>query len=122
MADGLTITGADRVASTLGQAAHALEDLSETNAKVAALVATQARSRAPRVSGRLATSITPQNAKQVASVGSDLVYAPVIHSGWPAHHIRANPFIANAFTDMDSQTAALYEQAAEHAADQVKGA
>lgn len=55
-----------------------------------------AATRAPRVTGRLAASITVDATRAGVQVGSDLVYAGVIHNGWAARNIRPQPFLTDA--------------------------
>ena len=66
----------------------------------AELVADEAKSRVPRRSGRLAGSIrATSTARGDASVkvgGARLIYAPIIHFGWPGHNISPQPFLLDA--------------------------
>lgn len=64
------------------------EAMAPTAAKAAAL--------APHRTGRLARSLRPFATARGAGVRSRLVYAPVIHWGWPKHHIEASEFITKA--------------------------
>ena len=59
-------------------------------------VTTRARSIGPQRTGRLVGSIVPAKTVARARVRSNLVYAPVIHYGWPKRHIKAQPFVMEA--------------------------
>lgn len=93
MAQGPTIkvTGADRVADTLGRLKVDLEELAPDG--VGTYVTDQARAAAPFVTGALRASLHSDTEPGVVSVGSDLAYAGVIHNGWAEHNIKANPFL-----------------------------
>ena len=81
------------LAATLAAAGQHLGHLERAEAATGRLVATRARGRAPKRSGRLASSLSSKVDGATVAVGSGLVYAPVIHNGWPAHHIHAHPFL-----------------------------
>jgi hypothetical protein len=116
------VVGADTVTATLRQAADKLGDLTATNVKVGQLVSSEARQSAPRLTGALAASTVGFSDKTTAGVGSDLVYAPVIHNGWSAHRIDADPYITRAFESTEQRWVKLFDQAAADAAGTVKGA
>lgn len=90
---GPVIQGADTLARTLAQASRQLADLTDPGRAAADALAVPARQRAPRLSGALAASIQTTATKTEATVGSPLVYAPVINYGWPGHNIRARRFL-----------------------------
>lgn len=64
------------------------EAMTPTAAKAAAL--------APHRTGRLARSLKPFATAKGAGVRSRLPYAPVIHWGWPKHHIKPSLFVTKA--------------------------
>jgi hypothetical protein len=120
--DRYTVTGDDRLASTLTSAGHKVGDLSKANKRAADLVASEARATAPRLTGALAASTVGFSDRTTASVGSDLVYAPPIHYGWPGRNIEPNPYIEQAFESTASQWQAAYEDEVGRAIRTVKGA
>lgn len=71
-------------------------ELKAANRAAATIVANTARTTAPARTGRLRASIRPNNAAARARVTSRLVYAPVVHWGWPARGIPANRFLERA--------------------------
>lgn len=119
MAD-VTVVGAERVQSTLHDAAKRCADMESINAQVAANVA--ANVRAPRRTGRLAGSIRPAATNTEAMVTSDLIYAGVIENGWPGHNIAAQNFVRDAFDRTETQTMAAYEKWGLDVLGEVKGA
>lgn len=123
MADGVRVRGADRVATTLSSAASKIEHLDAANRRVAASNARAAQARAPRRTGRLARSTVgisqPQN---VARVQATVIYAGVIHNGWPRHGITANPFIREAVEANLPEATAIYTTEVQRALDTVRGA
>src|SRR4029077_4387059 len=113
MADGakVTITGDDTLRRSLAAAQDDLENLDQTSN--ARLVAERAKQGAPKVSGGLAASIVVKDvAKGIAVIGSDLVYAPVIHYGWGARNITPQPFLTDA---LDASAAQVEEESARQA-------
>jgi nicotinamide mononucleotide (NMN) deamidase PncC len=123
MNGGVKVEGASRLAATLAQAGRELGHLDAANARVGADVATAARGRAPRSTGRLARSVTgragPGNSVEI--VGT-VVYAGVIHNGWPRHGIRANPFIADVVNSRTDQIVNQYRTETDKILSHVKGA
>lgn len=92
------IVGGDTLARTLASASDDIAELDQgDNAR---LIQSRAQQRAPKRSGTLARSVTARDlGKGEAVVGSTLIYAPVIHYGWAAHHIAPNPFLTTAAAD-----------------------
>ena len=65
----------------------------------ATIVSGEAKRIAPRLTGRLASSIRPagQQAQAVVRAGKKAIpYAGVIHFGWAEHNIAPQPFIYDA--------------------------
>jgi hypothetical protein len=122
MADRVEIRGATQLASTLRRAVDHLADMRSANEAAAAIIAAAAALRAPRLTGRLANSITGAAVKGAAQVYSDEIYAPPIHNGWPAHHIAPQPFITQGADDSEADWLAVLDHGAQHELDQVKGA
>jgi phage gpG-like protein len=91
--DPVQVEGADRLARTLHTFARSLSSLERAEGQAARSIQLRARARAPKRTGRLASSIRADAKGPVAQVSTSLVYAGVIHNGWPAHSIRANPYL-----------------------------
>jgi hypothetical protein len=102
------IQGTTRLALTLAGAAHRLGDMSAPGRAAAGVVAASAAARAPHRTGRLAGSMRGTADDKVATISSGLVYAPVIHFGWPGHNISPNPFGSRALTDTEPVTVRGY--------------
>ena len=121
MITGIEIKGAERFASTTAEAAGKLADLSGAGAEAGRIVADLAAATAPRRTGALAASVQPEVAENVATIGSDLVYAPPIHNGWAAHNIRPQPFLDDAVRSSEAQWVGAYDKALQTAIDTVEG-
>ena len=114
------VHGDKMVAATLAVAEHRLADMAPP--EVGTYIRDQGRARAPYVSGALRASVQNRQAAGKVSVGSGLVYAPVIHNGWPGHHIRANPFLIPVAEETESTWGRAYEVEAARITSQVRGA
>jgi hypothetical protein len=115
------VEGADTFARTLHGAADGLDDLDSATRQTGELVRSRAAGRAPKVSGDLARSLYAESTGVMVSVQSDLVYAPVIHYGWPAHNIRANPFLVPAAVDSQAVWLGYYERDVQSKLNKVRG-
>jgi phage gpG-like protein len=124
MADGaqIKIIGGARLNATLDAAARQISNPVEASRKAATLVERQGRQNAPKRSGRLSRSIVGRPKTGGAEIGSSLVYAGVIHNGWPRHHITANPYLTRALDSTQDQVVSVYAQDAQRALDHVQGA
>lgn len=104
-----TVDGATTLVRTLGEAERDLADLAPPEA--GAFIQQRARAAAPFVTGALRASLTSEATAGVVQVGSDLPYAAVIHNGWAAHNIVANPYLIPVAEDTESIWGPLYEAA-----------
>lgn len=96
---GISVSGLSRLRRDLRKAGDDMGDLKEANARAASIVAAEAARRAPRKTGRLASSVRGNRAASRASVSAGraaVPYAGPIHYGWPARGIEANPFVTDA--------------------------
>ena len=119
--DTITVDGDENLRRTMHAAAADIENMDQLDN--ARLVAQRAAANAPKVSGRLARSVVAKDlGKGQAAVVSDLVYAPVIHYGWAAHHISPNPFLTEAVADSTRLVEANSERKAQAALAKVRGA
>jgi len=117
----VTVDGDENLRRTLGNAQDDLDNLDQSDN--ARLVEQRARARAPKVSGTLRGSIRARDlGNGAAAVASDLVYAPVIHYGWPAHNIHAQPFLTTALADSTPMVEADNQRQAQRILSHVKGA
>ena len=119
----IKVHGAARFEATTARAARDLRDMREANARVAQYVAQQARGRAPKRSGALARSTTGRAASgNVAQMTATVVYAGVIHNGWPRHHISPQPYLRDTLEATQSSWLSMYERELQSIVNQVKGA
>jgi hypothetical protein len=121
----IEVEGARELRRTLARAGHDLDDLVAANSAVAALVSTRSKSSAPHRSGRLAGSIRGSKAKASAVVragGAAVVYAGVIHYGWPAHNIEPDKFLTDTARATEPQWRAIYLAGVNKALAKVRGA
>lgn len=119
------LKGAARLRRTLRQAGDDLEDMKDANTRAAKIVEEGAIGLVPVLTGDLARSIRSSGTKTagVVRAGSKaLPYAGVIHWGWPAHGITANPFAADAAKLTEPTWGRIYEEAVDKALARIKGA
>lgn len=93
------VEGARELRKALKAVEGGLDDLKDTHTRIAAVVVPPARSGAPRRTGRLAGSIRGSGTKTTATIragGARLPYGGPIHWGWPARHIKGQPFLTDA--------------------------
>jgi hypothetical protein len=108
------VVGAAQLRRALKRAGADLADMKAANEAVARTVAHAAADRAPRRSGRLASSIRGNRAVSTAVVraGSARVpYAGPIHWGWHRRNIKANPWISKAAQATEPVWVAEYKSA-----------
>lgn len=95
----VSIRGLSRLAKTMKKAEMDLSQLKDLNRAAAGVVEDAASSATPRVSGALASTLrsTGTNSAGVVRAGRKAVpYAGVIHWGWPAKNIKAQPWLVDA--------------------------
>lgn len=122
MTNGVTVEGADTLARTMHAASDDLADMGRPAGTTARLIANRARVGAPRLTGALAASVRPATDGGTAEVMSALVYANRTHWGYAAVGQRAQPFIADARAQTESQWMGAYQDEAERILHTVKGA
>jgi hypothetical protein len=86
-----------------------LKDLSALHKQLAGMVAERMAAIAPRDSGELAGSIRASGTRTAARARSRLIYAPIIHYGWPERGIEAQPFGDQARASLAGQISSTYE-------------
>jgi hypothetical protein len=100
------VTGADEVARRLGSLSRSVDDLHGTYIDIANRVAAQARSFAPKVTGRLAGGVVGSATRRAGGVTiRGVPYAGVINFGWTHRHIAASLFMQRAADDKGPSTA-----------------
>jgi hypothetical protein len=117
----ITIDGDENLRRTLGNAEDELESLDQS--ENARLVEQRAKANAPKLTGQLAGSVRAKDlGKGAAQVSSELIYAPVINYGWPAHNIAAQPFLTEALADSAQLVEAHSQRQAQQILGKVRGA
>lgn len=120
----VVVHGQERLQATMIKAAADIGHMDGATRRVEAGLSQRGRALAPKRTGRLSRSVRPMSvqASNQASVGSTLIYAGVIHNGWPRHHISPNPFLKRALESSTGMITSEYSQDIQRALDQVKGA
>jgi len=119
------VHGAKQLRKTFKQAGQDLTDLKDVNQRTGDLVAGVARMRAPVRTGTLVASIRPAAAAsrvRIRAGSAKVRWAQPIHWGWPARHIRPNPFITEAATSTESTWVGFYFAELQAIIDKVDGA
>lgn len=117
------VEGGRQLRAALREAAGDLGDLRHANTQAAALVARAGAADAPRRSGLLAASVRPgasQSAAIVRAGSARVPYAGVIHYGWPARHIRAQPWLREDAERTQPTWLALYHRAIQAILDRIE--
>ena len=118
----VTVQGDTTLRLTLAKASADLANMTTAANMAGRTIATRAQGRAPKRSGRLASSIHATADGSDAAVGSNLIYAPVIHNGWAAHNITPNPFLVPIAEDTQPVWLNYYRADLGRAISQVRGA
>lgn len=119
----VTVHGDERLAATMTAAAAKLGHMDAANRRVGMAIAQRARSAAPRRSGALARSTSGRPAQaNGAEITATVVYAGVIHNGWPRHHIRANPYIRKTVEQYQAEWVDNYGTEVDKILNTIKGA
>jgi len=121
---GIRVEGAAQLRRTLKAAGDDLSDLSAAHRKVGTFVTTAATPRAPRRSGRLASSGRPGATKTSALIrygGARVPYARPTHWGWPRRNIRRHPWAYQTAIDTRPQWLQLYTAAVDRVLARIKG-
>lgn len=111
MAAGVRVKGLRETVRNLERLGVSVQDLKDSFKKIGNLVANDAKTRAPRKSGRLASTIKPSNTKNksVVRAGSAKVpYAGVIHYGG-YNNIEAHPYLTDAVTQHQDEAVKIME-------------
>lgn len=98
------LKGAGQLAKSLKKAGADMKDLRDLNKQAAQIVAPEAKTLAPKKTGRLAKSVRAGNNGKVK-------YAGVINYGWPKHSIKATLFANKAAKNTEPQWTQVYADA-----------
>lgn len=120
--------GAANLRRTLRAAGDDLTDLRNAHARAGMIASAEGVRRAPRAPGSnmLASTVRFGATKTAATIragnNSTVPYAGVIHYGWPARNITAQPWLTEAAQATEPEWIPIYERAVESALAQVRGA
>lgn len=121
----IEVKGSAQLARSLRKAGADAKDLKAVNRKAADLVVPAAQSQVPVRSGRLAKTIragATQKAGVIRAGRASVPYAGPIHWGWPGHHIKPHPYLADAAKATGPAWVNLYETEIKRIIEQVQGA
>jgi hypothetical protein len=119
------VVGGRQLRASLKAAGDDLSDLKDAHAEAANVVATTGRVTAPRRTGRLGSTVrgTGTKTQSVIRAGYAAVpYAGVVHWGWPAHNIKAQPWLADAAASTEPRWFPVFVAEVQRILDRVKGA
>lgn len=122
MTDGITVEGGQELARTLHNAADDFGDMEKAGERAANLVANSGRAEAPRLTGALAASITPDVDNNTAAVMSALPYAARTHWGYARYGQKAQPFLTDPLARQESTILGYFEDEADRILHTVRGA
>ncbi|MGP5362152.1 hypothetical protein ACTXLB_02460 [Brachybacterium tyrofermentans] len=118
------IDGARELRRTLRAAGDDLEDLKAANQAAANIAAAAARTKAPKLTGRLAGDIRASGTKTAGIIRAGrkkIPYAGPIHWGWPSKGIAGRPYITQGAQQTESIWVPLYQKQLDQALKKVKG-
>ena len=116
------VVGAARLAATLHSAAGDVGDMTRAGEKAGRLVANRGRIGAPRLTGRLAGSVTSRTKANTAEITSGLPYANRTHWGYARYGQAAQPFILDPAKQLEPVWLHFYRDEADRILHTVKGA
>lgn len=115
-ADGLT-----QLVSSLDRASVELQDFTEPHRQATSLLVSAAAPSTPRLTGTLAAGTRSDASPKVGTVYNASDHAVPTHWGAPAKHIRAQPWLVETLTKVESRMVAQYEQHVETTLDTIQG-
>lgn len=104
----LTVTGDEQLAAAMTRIGDGLGHLDVAAKAAAELLQLDARGRAPKRTGTLASSVVGRATGGTATVGTPVRYGLPVHFGVPSRGMRAQPFLADAVRAGSSDIAAAY--------------
>ena len=118
------VEGAAQLRRTLRRAGLDLTDLKASHAQAGQIAAAGGQASAPRITGRLASTIRSTGTNTGATIRAGYArvpYAGPVHWGWPGHNISPNPFLTEGAQATEPDWVAVYQDAIDEALNQVKG-
>lgn len=97
----MELVGDEKLIAGMRAISSGLETLTDAPKRSAQLIADDARSFAPKLTGRLARSIVGRSDRGRLEVGTPIEYGLPVHFGVPSRNIGAKPFLHKALA-MDS--------------------
>lgn len=108
----IEVEGAREVARRLRKVEGGMADLKKVHADAAEIVEVRAAAIVPRRTGALKSTVrsTGQARGGVVRAGfKRVLYAGVIHFGWPKHNISPQPFLYDALDQRATEVVDVYE-------------
>lgn len=113
---GTRVDGLRETVRSLERFGVQVADLKAAFKKIGAFISDEARTLAPKKSGRLAASIKPSNTKNKSIVragGAKIPYAGVIHYGG-YNNISPHPFLTDAVSRNEGQVVKMMDDELNH--------
>lgn len=113
MAAAIEVTGIRELNKALKGVGDDFEDLKDANQLLGQLVANRATALVPVRSGKLASSIKTNRAKNKVTISAgraSVPYAGVIEYGWGKHGIKARPYLNKAVNEKKGEIKEKYEE------------
>ena len=113
------VEGARQLRRKFREVGDDMSDLKALHKSLADMVADRAKQKVPVVSGSLQRSIRGSGTKTAAAVRvgnnrksgpSAVPYGGVVHYGWPARDINAQPFLTDALDELQREVLDRYER------------
>ncbi len=113
MAAAIEVTGIRELNKALKGVGDDFEDLKDANQLLGQLVANRATALVPVRSGKLASSIKTNRAKNKVTISAgraSVPYAGVIEYGWGKRGIKARPYLNKAVNEKKGEIKEKYEE------------
>lgn len=126
MANGMyRVRGGRELRRSMKEAEIEMSHLKAAHSEAGAYVANEAKTAVPVRTGLLQSSIRASGTQTSAVIRAGrkrIPYAGVIHYGWPAHNIEAQPFISKPAQETEPTWRRIYERAVAHIVERIRGA
>lgn len=109
MADKVSVTGDRELRAAFDALGRDVEDLTETNRRVAELIVPGASRRSPRATGALAASWRSSASKIAAGVVSGVPYAGPVEYGVPGRGMAGARMVADTIAEQSDAILAEYD-------------
>ncbi len=121
MPEAIRVEGQTRLRVTLARASRDLEEMNAAASAAGRAIAGIAKGRAPRITGRLAASVTSSIDGGDFDVHSPLEYARRVQVGYRRYNQRAQPFISSTVRDNEKRILDTYTREADEILGRVEG-